>query len=123
MRFAWLIVLIFALAVSPALATDSIDLTVLPGAASTEVTLQWTGDQPLFELYRSTNPASVTSPANLCGTGKFICAAETSTLNKLNQTYGEIRQTLVDALADYDANVLPAGRPGFSPVAPLTRCP
>jgi 5-methylthioadenosine/S-adenosylhomocysteine deaminase len=59
---------------------------------------------------------------DVCGADKFICAAETSTLNKLNQTYGEIQQILVDAVVDYDANVLPAGRPAFSPVAPLARC-
>ena len=49
--------------------------------------------------------------------------AEDSTLNKMNQTYAEIRQILVDALADYDANVLPVGSPPFSPIAPLTTCP
>ncbi len=27
-----------------------------------------------------------------------------------------------DALANYDANVLPVGSPGFSPIAPLTSC-
>ncbi len=60
---------------------------------------------------------------SVCGTDKFICAAEASTSNKLNQPYVEIRQTLVDALTDHDLNVLPAGTPGFSPIAPLTKCP
>ena len=59
---------------------------------------------------------------DVCGADKFICAAEASTLNKLNQTYAEFRQALVDALADYDANVLSAGSAPFSPLTPLARC-
>jgi hypothetical protein len=60
---------------------------------------------------------------DVCGGGKFICAAEPSTLNKLNQTYAEIGQILAGALVDYDAGVLPAGSPPLSPIAPLTKCP
>ena len=39
------------------------------------------------------------------------------------QTFAEIRQVLVDALADYDTNVAPAGVADFSPIAPLAGCP
>jgi cytosine/adenosine deaminase-related metal-dependent hydrolase len=59
----------------------------------------------------------------VCGSDKFVCAAESSTLNKLNQTYAEIATTLLNATSDYDTNVLPAGSPPFSPIAPLTTCP
>ena len=52
-----------------------------------------------------------------------MCVAETSTSNKLNQTYAQIWQILVDALADYDTSVLGGPIPPFSPIAPLTRCP
>jgi hypothetical protein len=59
---------------------------------------------------------------SICGTGKFLCVEEASTSDKFNQTYLDILQVLVDALADYDANVLPIGAPPFTPVAPLTHC-
>lgn len=62
-------------------------------------------------------------PISVCGSDKFLCAAESSTLNKLNQTYAAIASTLVSATSDYDANVVPAGSPPFSPIAPLTICP
>jgi len=60
---------------------------------------------------------------SLCGTSKFLCIAETSTLNKLDQTYANIQQILVQALQDYDTSVIPATVAPFSPIAPLTRCP
>ena len=61
--------------------------------------------------------------ASICGAGKFLCIAETSALNKLDQTYTNILQVLVDALVDYDTNVIPATELPFSPIAPLTKCP
>jgi hypothetical protein len=71
--------------------------------------------------------AGPTSPGceavSICGTGKFLCVAETSTLNKLDQTYANIHQILVDALVDYDTNVIPGTVLPFSPIAPLTHCP
>src|SRR6185369_13827020 len=54
----------------------------------------------------------------LCGTSKFLCAAETATLNKLNQTYAQFRQVLVDDLASYDQMVSPMGVAPFSPIPP-----
>jgi 5-methylthioadenosine/S-adenosylhomocysteine deaminase len=59
----------------------------------------------------------------ICGVSKFLCIAETSTLNKLDQTYANILQILVDALVDYDTNVIPVTVSPFSPIAPLTHCP
>jgi 5-methylthioadenosine/S-adenosylhomocysteine deaminase len=70
--------------------------------------------------------AGPTSPGcetvSVCAAGKFLCIAELSTLNKLDQTYANIRQIIVDALVDYDTNVIPT-LPPFSPIAPLTQCP
>ena len=60
---------------------------------------------------------------SICGAGKFLCIAETSTLNKLDQTYMNIRQILIDALVDYDTNVIPGTVLPFSPITPLTKCP
>jgi len=60
---------------------------------------------------------------SICGASKFLCIAETSTLNKLDQTYANIQQILVSALQDYDTNVIPTTVLPFSPIAPLTKCP
>jgi hypothetical protein len=57
----------------------------------------------------------------VCGAEKFLCVAEASTADKLNQTYAEYRKVLEDALAAYDASKKPAGGP-LSPLAPLTKC-
>jgi hypothetical protein len=59
----------------------------------------------------------------ICGAPKFLCVAETSTLNKLDQTFGQIQQILAAALADYDADVIGGTAAPFSPLAPLTECP
>ena len=58
----------------------------------------------------------------LCGSNKFLCVAESSTANKLNQTYQEILQVLVNELASYDALVAPSAVRAFSPIAPITGC-
>ena len=58
----------------------------------------------------------------LCGVDKFLCAAEATTADKLNQTYAEYRAALVSALKSYDDTVKPAGGP-FSPITSLTKCP
>jgi 5-methylthioadenosine/S-adenosylhomocysteine deaminase len=77
------------------------------------------GDEQLV----GTGPASPgCEAATVCGTNKFLCVAEPSNLDKLDQTYAAILQVLVGALSDYDANVLPVGAPPFSPIAPLTHC-
>jgi cytosine/adenosine deaminase-related metal-dependent hydrolase len=78
------------------------------------------GDSALIAAGPAT-PGCETIP--LCGRGKFLCAAEEATTDKLGQTYGEILQVLESALADYDAGVLGGTAPGFSPIAPLAACP
>ncbi|MCC6994500.1 MAG: amidohydrolase family protein [Deltaproteobacteria bacterium] len=57
---------------------------------------------------------------DICGVPKFLCIAETSTLNKLNQTFAEVVTALNGAMQAYDA-MFPAQAPMF-PLAPLTRC-
>jgi amidohydrolase family protein len=77
------------------------------------------GDSQLIGIGPSSPGCETVS---ICTVGKFLCIAELSTLNKLDQTYANIRQIIVDALVDYDTNVIPTLAP-FSPVAPLTQCP
>ncbi|HRI53148.1 MAG TPA: amidohydrolase family protein [Pseudomonadota bacterium] len=58
----------------------------------------------------------------MCGASKFLCVAETSTANKLNQTYADILQALKTGLADYDVVAATMGIGPFSPIAPLQTC-
>ncbi len=59
----------------------------------------------------------------VCSASKFLCAAENSTLNKLDQTYAVIVQQLTTGLANYDAMVAGMGIAPMSPLAPITKCP
>lgn len=59
----------------------------------------------------------------VCSVNKFLCAAENSTLNKLDQSYATILQQLTTGLANYDTMVAGMGIAPMSPIAPLTRCP
>jgi cytosine/adenosine deaminase-related metal-dependent hydrolase len=52
------------------------------------------------------------------GRGKFMCVAETSNANLLDQTFAVIQSRLVAALAAYDATFL-TPTTGFSPLTPL----
>lgn len=58
----------------------------------------------------------------VCQVSKFLCVAESSTADKLNQTYGDITQVLISNLAAYDALVAPMSISPFSPLAPLLKC-
>jgi hypothetical protein len=58
---------------------------------------------------------------DLCGAQKFLCVATTSSANKLNQTYGEIRAALSQAMLDVDAQT-PSDGYDFAPITPLVRC-
>jgi imidazolonepropionase-like amidohydrolase len=60
---------------------------------------------------------------SVCGASKFICAAETSTANQLNETYAQVVSALTGALTQYDAMVAPMGVSPFSPLTPLAKCP
>lgn len=60
-------------------------------------------------------------PLDVCGVPKFLCVAETTTTDKLNQSYADYRSALVSALATYDSSVNPAGGP-FTPIAVLAKC-
>lgn len=58
---------------------------------------------------------------SVCGVDKFLCAAETGTTQKLNQTFAQYKGALDAALTSYDASG--AAALPFSPIAPLTKCP
>ncbi len=60
---------------------------------------------------------------SICTRSKFLCVAETSTANKLDQTFATIVQLLTAGLANYDAMVAGMGIAPMSPIAPLTKCP
>jgi cytosine/adenosine deaminase-related metal-dependent hydrolase len=61
-------------------------------------------------------------PLDVCGTPKFLCAAQTDTTSKLNQTYAQIKGALEQAMLDADAQT-PTDGWNFAPLAPLVRCP
>jgi len=60
--FAFLLVLSVAQTISP-----EIVLTVNNGPGPLDVTLQWTGGQPSYEVFRSADASTVCSPNNLLG--------------------------------------------------------
>jgi hypothetical protein len=59
---------------------------------------------------------------DVCGTTKFECIAESTTSDKLGQTFAQIKQALEDALVEVDA-LTPADGYSFAPLAPLVKCP
>jgi cysteine-rich repeat protein len=59
--------LLGALWVWPAAAADDIVLEAAPGPLAHQVTLRWSGTGPVFEVYRATEPATVSDPANQLG--------------------------------------------------------
>ena len=62
----------------------------------------------------------------VCGRAKFLCAANTQTTDKLNQTYATFRAALEQALAEVDLQLAADGGAdagAFSPLTPLVKCP
>ena len=57
----------------------------------------------------------------VCGATKFVCAAEASSSDKLNQTFAQIQSTLEAAMTNVDS-LTDAGY-SFSPLAPIADCP
>jgi hypothetical protein len=58
---------------------------------------------------------------DICGAQKFLCVATTSSANKLNQTYADIRAALSQAMLDVDAQT-PGDGYDFAPITPLVKC-
>jgi cytosine/adenosine deaminase-related metal-dependent hydrolase len=58
---------------------------------------------------------------DICGTQKFICVAQSSSANKLDQTLAQIETALGDALTLADAQT-PSDGWNFAPLAPLVTC-
>jgi hypothetical protein len=59
--------LVLAVLCAAAVADDGVVLQVSHSPAPGEVRLDWSGGQPVYLVYRSTNPASVVTPANKLG--------------------------------------------------------
>jgi len=57
---------------------------------------------------------------DVCGTQRFVCVAQSSGFDKLNQTYAQIKAVLEQAMVDADAQT--GGAPHFAPLTPLVRC-
>ena len=57
---------------------------------------------------------------DVCGVPKFLCVAESSNLNKLDQTYQQIHDALEAAMTEADS--LNGGVYQFAPLAPLFSC-
>ncbi|HMY60275.1 MAG TPA: amidohydrolase family protein, partial [Pseudomonadota bacterium] len=96
----------------------------LLAASGRDVDLVMVDGKPLYgtlELKTAASSSPVCDELSLCGQTKFLCVAESSTLNKLNQTYQEIVDTLTSNLSAYDSTV-GMGAP-LTPLAPLLRCP
>ena len=68
----------------------------------------WTGAHGDDQLIGAGPISPSCEAVSICGASKFRCIAETSTLNKLDQTYANIQQILVYALQDYDTSVIPS---------------
>ena len=64
---ACLSVLVFATELRASHEVDGIMLTVNPGLNPGEVLLEWTGGQPFFEVFRSTDASVVIADANKLG--------------------------------------------------------
>jgi hypothetical protein len=62
-------------------------------------------------------------PLPICGVNKFLCAAETGTTQKLNQSFAQLKAAIETAMTSYDASVAAQSIAPFSPIAPLTKCP
>jgi 5-methylthioadenosine/S-adenosylhomocysteine deaminase len=58
---------------------------------------------------------------DVCGALKFLCVATTQASDKLNQTYGQIKGALDQAMIDVDAQTN-GGVPHFAPLTPLVKC-
>jgi len=56
---------------------------------------------------------------DVCGNSRFMCVAEASTSDKLNQTYADIQGALSGALQTYDT----AHGTHYAPIAPIVKCP
>ncbi len=76
------------------------------------------GDKAL-ESAGPTSPGCESLP--VCGVNKFLCAAETSTTQKLNQTFAQFKAAIDIAQSSYDTSGPTLG--AFSPTAPLANCP
>jgi 5-methylthioadenosine/S-adenosylhomocysteine deaminase len=71
-------------------------------------------------------PAAPAAPGcetvEICGAPKFLCVATTSSANKLDQTFAQIRSALGQAMLDADA-ATPDDGFAFAPLPPIVSCP
>lgn len=71
-------------------------------------------------------PAAPPTPGcetlDVCRTPKFLCVAQASPLDKLDQTFADIKAKLEQALVEVDA-LTPGDGFDFAPLTPLVKCP
>lgn len=100
--------------------------TALLTASPLDLDLVMVDGKPLYgtlELKAAAPSTPGCEELSLCGATKFVCVAESSTQNKLNQTYAEIVDVLRSNLSAYDTMVSSLGVQPMTPLAPLVRCP
>ncbi|TNF26566.1 MAG: hypothetical protein EP329_21020 [Deltaproteobacteria bacterium] len=96
---------------------------VVVGATPASVVLTMVGGRILYgdaALEPAAPPAPGCEPIEVCGVAKFLCVAEPSSANKLDQTYAEIEAALQAGLEDLDA--VSGDGFDFAPLAPLVDC-
>jgi cytosine/adenosine deaminase-related metal-dependent hydrolase len=92
-------------------------------ATPREVLLTMVGGQVLYghPALQAAGPAlSTCERIDVCGAEKFLCIAQPTTANKLNQTYAEMKAALEQGFADVNALAPSSGAP-FT-LAPLVAC-
>ncbi len=106
-------------------ATKSDPYASLVAATAADVTLTMVGGVILYgdaQLQPAAPPTPGCEAISICGAAKFICVAEGSTSDKLNETYAQIATALGNALVDLDT-VRPDAGYGFAPISPIVKCP
>ena len=96
---------------------------VLVAARPVDVMLTMIGGRVLYGdavIQLAAAPAPPCEAIDVCGAPKFLCVAESSSADKLNQTYAQIKTTLEAALVDLDG--VATNGYEFAPLAPLVHC-
>ena len=95
-------------------------------ASAKDVVLTMVGGKALYgdvELRAVGAGGASCETFDTCGSPKFLCVAEATPGDKLNQTYAQIKDVLEGAMKDIDVARPAAIGGNFSPVAAVVACP
>jgi cytosine/adenosine deaminase-related metal-dependent hydrolase len=93
-------------------------------ATPAEVELVMVGGRVLYgdqALVAASSVPPICEAIDVCGLQKFLCLAMTSTSDKFNQTFNDVKTALDQALTAVDAQT-PSDGWSFAPLAPLVKC-